>query len=186
MKCSGCSGRQIAWFASVGLVLVLLLAACQPIRVPASVTAPAGQGSGSGNGGGDGGGKGDGSGPNQTNPPAADEPVTPGAVFDVVLPDGSRIPFALDQLAALPLTSILSDGQPQEGPSLVDVLAAAGVTAYGSVTLTGVDGEVVLTAADVTPEMVLDFNNRGSVKFVSPALARDQRIRDIYRITIGE
>ena len=106
------------------------------------------------------------------------------AVFQVVRPDGTAVPFGVAELQKLQLVTIMSDSQPQEGPSLGAVLAAAGVETYTRVTITGADGTRTFNAADVTPDLILDFNDRGSVKLVSPTLAKADRLRDITRIEV--
>lgn len=115
---------------------------------------------------------------------AATTAPTGASVFDVVRADGTTVAFTLDDLKALPLTSIVSDGNPQEGPSLLAVLAKAGVTDFSEVTLTGADGSKTMAHDEVTDQVILDFNNRGSVKLVSPDLAKDARIRDIVKIEV--
>jgi hypothetical protein len=102
----------------------------------------------------------------------------------VIKPDGTTMDFTLDALKQLPLTSIMADGSPEEGPALRDVLSAAGISEFTEVTLTGADGTLTLAQADVTPEVVLDFNNRGGVKVASPTLPREQRVRDIFKIEV--
>jgi predicted flap endonuclease-1-like 5' DNA nuclease len=106
------------------------------------------------------------------------------AVFVVVKPDGVSQPFGMDDLKKLPLTTIFADGSPQEGPTLLAVLKAAGVAHFQEVAVTGREGTKKLARAGVTSDLVLDFNNRGSVKLASPTMPRDERIRDITRIEI--
>jgi hypothetical protein len=107
-----------------------------------------------------------------------------GGVFRLTKPDGSIRAFSLDDLKKLPLASILSDGQPQEGPTLSSVLDAAGVTSFGSVVVTGPSGSKTLARAEVTKDVILDFNNRGSVKLVSPTMPKADRIVDITKIEV--
>jgi hypothetical protein len=78
----------------------------------------------------------------------------------------------------------MAEGSPEEGPALLDVLTAAGISDFTEVTLTGADGSITLAKADVTAEVVLDFNDRGGVKVASPTMARDQRVRDIFKIEV--
>jgi hypothetical protein len=107
-----------------------------------------------------------------------------GGVFRLVKADGSVKSFSLDELKKLPLTSIMSNGQPQEGPALLATLQAAGVTSFGSVTVTGSNGSATLSRSEVTKDVVLDFNNRGSVKLVSPSMPKPKRIIDITKIEV--
>ena len=154
----------MSWFRRTGfltLAFVMSLTACAPATTPA----PAAE---------------------ATQPPAAEATTAPTSdgVFDVIKADGTTVAFTLDDLKALPLTSIVSDGNPQEGPSLLAVLEKAGVTDFSEITLTGADGSKTLTRAEVTDQVILNFNNRGSVKLVAPDLAKDARIRDIVTIEV--
>lgn len=123
------------------------------------------------------------SGTTGTSSPTASTVST--GVFQLATADGSTKAFGLGDLKKLPLTSILSDGQPQEGPALLDVLHAAGVSSFGSVTVTGSNGSATLTQAEVTKDVVLDFNNRGKVKLVSPSMPKPKRIIDITKIDVS-
>ena len=118
------------------------------------------------------------------SPAAAPTPTPSVAIFQLIKPDGATVDFTLDALKQLPLTSIIYESSPEEGPALLDVLAAAGITDFAEVTLTGTDGSLTLKQADVTPEVVLDFTNRGGVKVAAPTLPRDQRVRDIFKIEV--
>ncbi len=128
-----------------------------------------------------------GSGGSSTSAPAsggassASSAVT-GGVFRLVTADGSVKAFSLDDLKKLPLTSIMSNGQPQEGPALRAVLQAAGVTSFAQVKVTGTNGSATLTQAEVTKDVILDFNNRGKVKLVSPSMPKPKRIIDVITI----
>lgn len=115
---------------------------------------------------------------------AAAPAAPPGGVFQVIKPDGSAVTVSLDDLKKLPLITIMSDGQPEEGPSLLAVLSSVNVTDFKTVSLTGADGTRDLQRADVTPDVILDFNNRGSVKLVSPTMSKDVRVRDITKIVV--
>ena len=105
-------------------------------------------------------------------------------IFEVVKPDGSKIPFLMNDLKNLPLTTMFAEGSPQEGPTLLAVLKSAKVEDFKEVAVTGREGTKILPRSEVTDQLVLDFNNRGSVKLASPTMPRDERIRDITRIEI--
>lgn len=124
--------------------------------------------------------------PSPTLAQTAAVPPVAGSVFQVVKPDGSAVNVTLDDLKKLPLTSIISDGQPQEGPSLIAVLNSVSITDFKTVSLTGADGTRDLQRADVTPDVILDFNNRGSVKLVSPTMPNGSRNRDITKIVVKQ
>ena len=92
--------------------------------------------------------------------------------------------MTVEELKKLPLVTITSDGQPQEGPSLLSVLVAAGVTDFATVTVTGSSGSKTLTKAEVTPEVIFDFNNRGTTKLVSPTMPKADRVIDVVTIEV--
>jgi hypothetical protein len=145
--------RRCSPLALAAILLLFLSAACGP--APAATADP-------------------------TRPPAATE-AAGAAISQVITPEGASVSFTVDDLKQLPLTTIMSDGSPQEGPTLLSVLEAAGVTEFAQVSLTGVDGSKTFKREEVTAEVILDFNNRGSVKLASPTLPRDERIRDGLR-----
>jgi hypothetical protein len=97
--------------------------------------------------------------------------------------------FTVTDLHRLAQTQIVSDGKPQNGPSLPVVLAAAGVhSGYSAVEVRGMGirdkGRLMLTAAKVNGKVVLDFNDRGTVKIVSPSMDVGQRVRDVTAIVV--
>jgi hypothetical protein len=97
--------------------------------------------------------------------------------------------FTVAQLHALPQTHIMSDGKPQDGPSLAVVLAAAGFRGtYTSLDIRGMGlrdgGRLALPAARVTPKTILDFSDRGTLKVVSPSLTFRERVRDVTAIIV--
>jgi hypothetical protein len=124
--------------------------------------------------------------PATTSTEAASDAASPAgdAIFRLIKPDGAAVDFTLDDLKALPLISIFSEGSPEEGPALLDVIKAGSIMDFREVTVTGVDGTYTLARDAITPEVVLDFNNRGGVKLVSPDLPRDRRVRDIFKIEV--
>jgi hypothetical protein len=131
--------------------------------------------------------------PDATESPAADSPKTPQALqptpvaealFVVVKADGSSRGFTWDALKALPLANIQVKGKVEEGPKLMDILAAAGVTDFTAVTLTGSNGSITLPREQVDDQTILDFTNRGTVKLASTYVPKDDWIKDITRIEV--
>ena len=114
----------------------------------------------------------------------ASEKASSSIVFQLVRADGRMQPFSLDDLKKLPLATIFAEGNPQEGPSLLAVLKSAGVIEFQEVAITGREGTKKMTKSEINDEVILDFNNRGSVKLVSPTMPHEARIRDITRIEI--
>jgi hypothetical protein len=128
-----------------------------------------------------------------STPAAANTPKTPqalqptpgkGVLFQVVKPDGSSVGFTWDDLKKLPLANITVEGKVEEGPKLIDVLTAAGVTDFSEVSLSGSASPVTLTKAQVDDNTILDFNNHGTVKFASTYIPKPQWTKDVSEIKI--
>jgi hypothetical protein len=114
-------------------------------------------------------------------------PLPDGAVLQVVTSDGKATAFSLDQLAALPLASVTIEGKVEEGPRLLDILRAAGVSGFTQVILRGSRGDNTtntVTSAQVDSDFVLDFTNRGTVKVATPSIPKDNWAKDIYLIEV--
>ena len=122
----------------------------------------------------------------QNTSAAADTlPTLPaGALFQVIKPDGSSVAFTLDDLKQLPLSSLSADGKFEEGPSLKDVLTAAGVAEYSSIHIDGSSSPAELTREQVEAGSILDFNNHGTVKLASPAIEKAKWTKDVSLIEV--
>lgn len=128
-----------------------------------------------------------------TPAPAANAPKTPqalqptpgtGVLFQVVKPDGSSVGFTWADLEKLPLANITVEGKVEEGPKLIDVLKAAGVTDFSEVNLSGSASPVTLTKAQVDDNTILDFNNHGTVKLASTYIPKPQWTKDVAKIEV--
>jgi hypothetical protein len=104
------------------------------------------------------------------------------ALLQVITPAGTT-GFSLSDLQKLPATTITVDGKPQDGPTLLDVLQAAKVTDFKEVTLSG-SGSVTLAKDQVTREVILDFTNRGTVKFAALNVPKENWPKDITTIEV--
>lgn len=103
--------------------------------------------------------------------------------------DGRQLAtFDLAQLEAIGMVRVTLQGQPQEGPRLVDVLARAGVSTFATLTITGEgvrdSGRLEIARADVGADTVLAVAKRGTVKIAGPRIAYDQRVRDVLVIDV--
>jgi hypothetical protein len=125
--------------------------------------------------------------------PAANTPKTPPALqptpgndvlFQVIKPDGSSVGFTWDDLKKLPLANLTIEGKVEEGPKLIDVLKAAGVTNFSEVSLNGSSSPVTLTKTQVDDNTILDFNNHGTVKFASTYIPKPQWTKDVSEIKV--
>jgi hypothetical protein len=154
---------------AIFLTLFLFLAACAP--TPTATPAPT-----------------DASAPVATEAPKTPQALQPtpgsGALFVVVKPDGSEVSFTWDDLKKLPLANLTVEGKVEEGPKLIDVLTAAGVTEFTSVNLSGSSSPATLTRAQVDDKTILDFNNHGTVKLASTYIPKPQWTKDVAKIEV--
>ena len=125
--------------------------------------------------------------------PAAGAPKTPQALqpspastalFQVVKPDGTSVGLTWDDLKKLPLANLTVEGKVEEGPRLLDVLKAAGVTDFSEVNLSGSAAPVTLTRAQVDDNTILDFNNHGTVKLASTYIPKPDWTKDVSEIKV--
>jgi hypothetical protein len=120
--------------------------------------------------------------------PAA-PPGSPGEYHVRVMRDGRELAsYNLGQLRALGMKKVVVQGGAEEGPPLLKVLSRAGVSEFDSLTIVGQgqrdSGRLVLSAAEVSADTVLDIAKRGTVKIAGPAIPRDKRVRDITEMQV--
>jgi hypothetical protein len=106
------------------------------------------------------------------------------ALFQVVRADGSSMGFTWDDLKKLPLANLSVEGKVEEGPRLIDVLKAAGVTDFSEVSLNGSSSPATLTKAQVDDNTILDFNNHGTVKLASTYIPKPEWTKDVSEIRV--
>ena len=96
--------------------------------------------------------------------------------------------FDLAELKSFKVRTLKMQGEVQEGPPLLDVLKAAGVEEFSSLTITGTGlkdtGQIVLDAEEIDRDVLLDFSNRGTVKVCGPDILWENRVRDVLRIEV--
>lgn len=116
----------------------------------------------------------------------------------VAEPPGSRVSveragkvlatFDMNGLRALGTKRVVDQGKAQEGPALLKVLEASGVTSFTQLRIVGVglrdSGKLELARAKVGPDVVLDLADRGTAKIAGPGIAYGDRVRDITRIEV--
>ncbi len=94
----------------------------------------------------------------------------------------------LEDLRSLEQQSVVALGRRQEGPALLTVLATCGVDEFEHVEVFGMgyrdSGYIKLSVEEIDEDMLLDFNNRGTTKLVSPEMAWTKRVRDVERIVV--
>ncbi|HET6351653.1 MAG TPA: hypothetical protein VFG89_05940 [Coriobacteriia bacterium] len=110
--------------------------------------------------------------------------------YRIEVTDGGSVlrSFTSAELAKLPKRRVAMQGQPQEGPSVLSVLKAAGVKRFNTVTVVGQgvrdDGRLVLKRAAIDEDVLLDFAVRGTAKVCGPDIAWEDRVRDVERLEV--
>jgi hypothetical protein len=96
--------------------------------------------------------------------------------------------FSLEDLRAMESRRVRMQGQLQEGPSLLEVLRAAGVQRFDTVVVTGMGlrdaGVLELRWNEVDEDVLLDFAIRGTVKLCGPEIGWADRVRDVEEIEV--
>ena len=94
--------------------------------------------------------------------------------------------FDLTGLRALPAVDVAtpqSQGkQVQHGPLVRTVLARAGVQQFSQLRVVGLDGAQTFSSAEIDDQVVLDFDNRGTVKLAGAHLSQDRWVRDVTEL----
>jgi hypothetical protein len=122
---------------------------------------------------------------NSSSDPATFPTLPSTALLQVIRADGSATPFSLEDLKKLPAVQAdFGDGKFQDGPKISEVLNAAGVKTYSSVTIQGSNGELTITPEQMADSTMLDFTNRGTVKMASKAFPKTGWVKDIYQMVV--
>ena|SRR5215469_3182936 len=94
--------------------------------------------------------------------------------------------FDLAALRAMPAVDVStpqSQGrQVQHGPQVRTVLARAGVQRFVTLRASGPGDAQTFTAAEIDDQVVLDFDNRGTVKLAGAHLAQNRWVRDVTEL----
>lgn len=77
-------------------------------------------------------------------------------------------------------------GMPQQsGAPLREVLTAAGVTAFESVTVTGPNGSSTVAANSIDDTVILGVSKRQTVRFSGQSVPTDQWVQDVTGIEVS-
>jgi len=106
-----------------------------------------------------------------------------------VVKDGVTVKtFTLAELHELPARRVVMQDQEQEGPSVLAMLEASGITDFEQLRVVGMgardDGLIVLKARDLSRDVLLDIAERGTTKLCGPAIAWEDRVRDVVRLEV--
>jgi len=116
--------------------------------------------------------------------------TTGGAGRLVVQQDGRVLSrLTLSQLTQLPQVEIATPqsrgAQIQKGPTVRNVLNAAGATGIGTVRVEGRDPAQTLSSTELTDQLVLNVTRRNTLKLTGTQLARDRWVRDVTTLVVN-
>jgi hypothetical protein len=92
---------------------------------------------------------------------------------------------ALRALAAVDVATPQSQGkQVQHGPLVRTVLARAGLQGFGRLRAVGLGNAQTFSASEIDDQVVLDFDNRGTMKLAGAHLPQDRWVRDLTELDV--
>jgi hypothetical protein len=102
----------------------------------------------------------------------------------VVKADGNTTTLAAADLQKITPAQVTIGQSDQTGYKLSDVLAAAGVTSFQQVVVTGASGSATLSQADVTADVILSTVDPNSLVLTSPTLTEDKAVKGVTKIEV--
>ncbi len=102
----------------------------------------------------------------------------------VIKPDGSTVSFSLAQLKQLPRAKLQVGKDYFEGPQLIEVIKAAGVTDFKSATVVGAAKSMTLTKNQINPKVILDFTKKGKIFMAIVIYYQKDWVKEITEIQI--
>lgn len=102
----------------------------------------------------------------------------------VIKPDGSSVSFTSAQLKQLPRGQFQMGKDYFQGPQLLEVIKAAGVTDFKSVTVVGAANSMTLTKNQLTTKVILDFTKKGKIFLATVIYYQKDWVKEITEIRI--
>ena len=120
-------------------------------------------------------------------PPAADD-----VVLRVIVGGELAADWTLETLDYnLPFHTLILDGDEQEGPLLLEVLAASGVVDWESMEVIGLgegrsfEASLFVNSSEVNQTWIFDISNQGTLKLAAENLPREKWVRDVAELRIN-
>jgi hypothetical protein len=104
------------------------------------------------------------------------------------LKDKQVASLGITELQTLPKVSLSAFSVSEEGPTLLSVLELAGIKEFTKVQITGMvrgriaSAQLTLNRDEITPEVILDFTNRGTAKLAGAKIPQDNWVIDVSEI----
>ncbi len=105
---------------------------------------------------------------------------------EVVLADGTSVTLVYQTIANLPLQFLSINGKTEQGPTIPDFLAAAGVTDFSQVTFTGLENRTLTFTRDqLNDGIILALREHPhAVNLMSPNIPDSQWVLHVFRVQV--
>ena len=123
------------------------------------------------------------------SPPAAPTTTAPYSI-QIFMNDKQIASFTVNDLSKLPQVKTNVTGTDEQGPTLLSVLALAGIKDFSEVTIYGftrgrvATAELTLKKAEVTDNIILALVARGTAKLTGPDIGDKKSIIDVSKLTV--
>ena len=113
-----------------------------------------------------------------------------GYSIDIYLNDSLVESVTLDELLELEQVAFTADNKDEEGPTLLSVLALAGIEDFSELTVYGLskgriaEAEITLTRDQVHDKVILDITNSGTAKLAASDIPSNDWIIDADEIKV--
>ncbi|MGD0174062.1 MAG: hypothetical protein ABSC61_06480 [Anaerolineales bacterium] len=105
---------------------------------------------------------------------------------EVVRADGTSVTMVYLTIAKLPRQMLLINGKTEQGPTIPDFLAAAGVTDFSQVTFTGLENRTLTFTRDqLNDGIILALREHPhAVNLMSPNIPDSQWVLHVFRVQV--
>jgi hypothetical protein len=104
----------------------------------------------------------------------------------VILADGTSVTLEYATISKLPIQMLTISGKTEQGPTVPDFLAAAGVTDFSQVTLTGLDNRTLTFTRDqLNDNIILALREHPrAVNLMSPNIPEAQWVLHVFKVEV--
>jgi hypothetical protein len=91
--------------------------------------------------------------------------------------------YSIEDIKKMPASSIKVDGKTENGPTLISLLAKAGIKKYTKIIIKGMAKDsMTLLKKQIDKNTILDISNRDTIKYSSKTIAKSKWVKDIVEI----
>lgn len=105
-------------------------------------------------------------------------------ILIVIKADGSSVTFTEAELKKIPRDKFAQGKKFFEGPIVLEVLKAAGVTDFKQLTVTTPNATFNFTKSQITPRVILDFMNNGTLRLSAAYMPKSQWVTGVTTLKV--